>query len=110
MSPNVPTFRLDETDTGEVLSALDEHGRVRLEGSGSDADAVVTHRKRDGQYYCDTLARLRTYDTAAGMTRCLRDIGVEVPSPTDCRAAADVREDGGRSRSGSRPARGTGSE
>jgi len=81
MDERTETLRVPagERTTSEVLAELRRGDRVviEVEMMGITSDVVV--RENRGTYYCDTPVKLLTYETAAGLRRCLERFRMTKP-------------------------------
>lgn len=74
-----------EATVGELLAALEEHGRVvlGLEAAGG----TVQLREHDGTYYCDTSIKLYTFDCRERLSEHLSGLGIPAADAGDRRPA-----------------------
>lgn len=74
MSANSHQVDMEEATVDELLSALEEHGRIVL--GREPADKTMMLRERDGTYYCDTSIKLYTFDCPECLGQYLAGLGI----------------------------------
>ena len=67
----IVTVQQGELTAAEILSIVDDGGRVNIETSvvGTTMDVMI--RKQNGLYYCDTPTKLLTHESKTDAATCL---------------------------------------